>query len=449
MRTEIFTKESGIKEIAEPHLDEKKIIAGTFYSGFMDAHDTYNAITSASDGKIYYVLSSDKHNVAGRIYCYNPSNNTIKFLGDLSDICGEKDKNLIAQGKSHVEFFEIDKKLYFATHVGFYELIDGMDRLPVTPPKGYGLYPGGHILCYDLTTGFFDDLAVIPNGEGVVAMTTDCERKHIFLITWPTGHFMHYDIINNVLIDLGKITGNGEAGMPGNDFRTLCRSLVVNSSTGVVYFSSPEGDIFSFKPGDAAYAKLQGVDLRKDYFGKYDITKPGNMAYNWRKIFWHDEENVAYAVHGNSGYLIRINPVSKKVELIDRITSEPSKKSGMYDQFSYGYLGFVLGPDKKNIYYLTGGPIYIEGKRLEGEAEIAKGAARGEENLHLVTYNLATKTYQDHGPVFYENGDRPSYVNSITIGADGTIYTLARVKVNGKIVTDLVRIPNPFKVINK
>jgi hypothetical protein len=28
----------------------------------------------------------------------------------------------------------------------------------------------------------------------------------------------------------------------------------------------------------------------------------------------------------------------------------------MFDEFSYGYLGFTLGPDEQTIYYLTGGP---------------------------------------------------------------------------------------------
>jgi hypothetical protein len=90
------------------------------------------------------------------------------------------------------------------------------------------------------------------------------------------------------------------------------------------------------------------------------------MAYNWRKIFWYDKDEVAYGVHGNSGYLFRFSPDKKNVEIVERITSLSSRISGMYDQFSYGYLGFQLGPDKQTIYYLTGSPIYVNGKRLKG-----------------------------------------------------------------------------------
>jgi hypothetical protein len=73
------------------------------------------------------------------------------------------------------------------------------------------------------------------------------------------------------------------------------------------------------------------------------------------------------------------------------------------------------------------------------------GMAKGLENLHLVTYDIPTRAYQDHGAVFYPDGGRPTYVNSIAVTQDGTVYTLARVKENGHTRTDLVRITPPKK----
>ena len=426
-------------------LTKKPLVAKRYYSGFAKAHDTYNAISAASDGKIYYILSSDTFNVAGQMFVYDPETDTTTFLADLTDICGEKDKKAIAQGKSHVRFFERNGKLYFATHVGYYQLIDGMDRLPQEGPEGYNLYPGGHILSYDLTTGQFEDLTVVANGEGMVSMTMDRTRGHIYGITWPTGQFVHYNTEQNTLHNLGRISGNGEAGTPGADFRTLCRSLLVDPATGTAYFSTAEGDIFSYQPDTLTLQKLEDADLRLDYFGKYDPTRPGSMGYNWRKIFWYAPEEVAYGVHGNSGYLFRFNPSAPSVEIVERITSEPSQRSGMFDQFSYGYLGFQLGPDGETIYYLTGGPIYIDGKRVKGAEQIAKGAAKGLENLHLVTYHIPTHNYIDHGPIFYEDGTRPTYVNSIAVGANGDVYTMARFEHEGHEIQDLIKIPNPFE----
>ena len=73
------------------------------------------------------------------------------------------------------------------------------------------------------------------------------------------------------------------------------------------------------------------------------------------------------------------------------------------------------------------------------------GEAKGLEDLHLVTYNIETGKYTDNGAVFYENGQRPLYVNAIAVGNDGMVYTLPRITENGKTRSDLVAFPGPLK----
>jgi hypothetical protein len=306
------------------------------------------------------------------------------------------------------------------------------------------LYPGGHILSYDLKSGEFEDLAIAPDGEGLITMTMDTHRKHIYLISWPKGYFLDYDMAADKLYNMGLISANGEAGIPGEDYRVICRSMFVDPANGSVYYSTSTGEIMAYNPDSKSIHQVENVNMRLDYFGKYDPTRPGSMGYNWRRIVWYPEGEVAYGVHGNSGYLFRFDPREPKIEIVDRITSEPSQKSGMFDLFSYGYLGFELGPDKQTLYYLTGGPIYIEGKRVAGKEHIEMGAARGLENLHLVTYNIPGKKYTDHGPIFFGDGTRPTYVNSIAIGKYGNVYTLGRFDHKGKVIEDLVKIPDPF-----
>jgi len=414
-----------------------KLVARTYNSGFTIAHDTYNAISAASDGKIYYVLSSQSIDTGGQMYSFDPRTGRIHHCGDLTEACGEKGTKAIVQGKSHVRFVESNGKLYFATHVGYYSMVDGMEKMSI-PPAGYKAYPGGHILAYDMKTGKFDDLAVAPHQEGILTMSMDVKRGLIYCITWPTGYVFRYDMGKKELKEIGPLSGEGENGM-GKNFRTLCRSLAIDPGDGVVYATTSEGTIFRLKPGTDVLEPLE-EDMRKDYFGIYDPASAGSMGYNWRQTVWYPGDRSVYGVHGNSGYLFRLDPRSERLTVLDRITSEPSKRSGMFDQFSYGYLGFILGPDQHTLYYLTGGPVYVEGRRVKGKSSTAMGEAKGLEDLHLVTYDLLTGKCRDRGAVFYPDGQRPLYVNSIAVGQDGTVYTLARITENGVTRTDLVSI---------
>jgi hypothetical protein len=419
-----------------------RLTARTFDSGFALAHDTYNGMLCASDGRIYYVLSSESHETGGQMYSYNPADCKITHLGDLTEASGEKDARTIPLGKSHAIFVEAGGKLYFATHIGFYTIIDGMEKTGI-PPAGFKPYPCGHFLAYDMASGRFEDLAIEPHKEGIITMTMDPKRGRLYGISWPTGYFVTYDLATKALKDLGPVSLKGEDGK-GAEYRTLCRSMVVNPEDGSVYFSTGDGWIFRYRYESQTIEKIEGEDLKKDYFGVYDPTSAGHMGYNWRQAFWHAPERMIYGVHGNSGYLFRFDPAVPRVEVLERLTSLPSKRSGMYDQFSYGYLGFALGPDGHTIYYLTGGPIYEGGKRVEGMKSTAKGEAKGREDLHLVTYDIPSGTYADRGAIFYPNGDRPAYVNSIAIGRDGTVYTLARMTEKGRMRADLVAIPSPL-----
>ena len=420
-----------------------KITATVYNSGFEHSHDTYNGLSTASDGKVYYVLCSELMDVAGQMYSLDPKTGQTEHLGDLTEMAGEKDMKVVAQGKSHVDFYERDGKLYFSTHLGYYSIVNGME-MPGLPTGDYKPYRGGHLLVYDMETKKAESLGIAPGGEGILTMTMDTKRGLIYGLTWPSAYFFRYDLATKEMKNLGPFTGKAEA-TKGPEYRVICRSIAIDPEDGTAYLTNADGEIKKLKPGTDIPEIVEGEDMRKDYFGKYEVSTAGSMAYNWRQVFWYAPEKMIYGVHGNSGYLFRFDPAAPRLEVLDRITSEPSKLTGMFDQFSFGYLGFKPGPDGRTIYYLTGGPIYIDGKRVRGEDAIARGAARGLENLHLITYDIPTRKYQDHGPVFYPDGERPLYVNSIAIGDDGTVYTLARITENGKTRTDLISFPGPLK----
>ena len=95
--------------------------------------------------------------------------------------------------------------------------------------------------------------------------------------------------------------------------------IVLNNN---VYFTNAAGSILEYNPKNSKLQVYAKEALRKDYFGKYDETQPGSMAYHWRSVALH--KNTIYGVHGNSGYLFKLDLESKFVEIIRRISSKAS-----------------------------------------------------------------------------------------------------------------------------
>ena len=165
--------------------------------------------------------------------------------------------------------------------------------------------------------------------------------------------------------------------------------------------------------------------MKKDYFGLYDPTSAGHMGYNWRQTVWYPGDKTVYGVHGNSGYLFRFDPRAQRVAVIDRLAVRALKtqRDGS-TRLAIAISVLLLGLIKHTLYYLTGGPVYVDGHRVKGKSSTAMGEAKGLEDLHLITYDIAAGKYKDHGAIFYGNGQRPLYVNAIAVAKDGTVYTL-------------------------
>jgi len=398
------------------------LVAKWIPSGFADADDSYNGLTAASDGKIYYALCSHKLDVGAQMYSYDPASGKVSHLGDLTEAAGEKGRKAIPQGKVHVNFYELAGKLYFATHLGYYQEVAGKEMVG-TPPQGYLPYPGGHFLSYDMSTGKFENLATAPRGEGIITMTVDTRRKILYGLTWPSAHLLSYDLAKKQLRDLGPTAGMGESGA-GPAYHVVCRAMVVDPYGGVL-FSTSTGDIFRYGGQTPGLVKLQAASLKRDILGQWRPGQAGQMGYNWRQLVWDPAAQVYFGTHGSTGYLFSYDPRSERLDVIDRIDSEKSRRSGLYDSFSYGYLGLTMGPDGHTLYYLTGTPL-------------------GEE-IRFVTYDTRSGKYTDHGALALDDGSRPTWAQSIAVGHDKRIYVVSKIQKNGKLRTDLLSFADPLQ----
>jgi len=418
----------------------RKLAARSLDSGFALAHTTFNGMLAASDGKVYHVLCSESVDTGAQMYSYDPATDQIRHLGDLTEASGEKGLKAIPQGKSHVNFVESNGKLYFATHLGYYTSQNGLEK-PGVPPPGYQAYPGGHFLAYDMASGKFEKLADAPAGRGIIAMSMDTKRGRLYGLTWPNGEFLRFDLATRSLKDLGPTSQEGEAGT-GPTCRVLCRSLPVDPEDGSVYMTTADGDIWHYRYDTDSMEALQGVNLRKDYFGSFNSSPGLGMGYNWRQTFWYAPEKAIYALHGRSGYLFRFDPRTERVDVLERLTSAPSKLSGTNDSFAYGYLGFALGPDGRTVYYLTAGEV----RDSSGPAAGRGNRGRRAEDVRLVTYDIPTGTYMDRGAVLLEGGQRPNTVHSIAVTKNGDVFAVATFRRDGRPVADLIRIQAPVSL---
>ncbi len=391
--------------------------------------EAFNGMGVASDGTIYYVLSSAEYNIPGQMYSFNPKSGAITHIANLNDAVGQGNIKAVAQGKSHVNFVQDGDKLYFSTHLGYYNNAGGVERT-APAPNGYRPYPGGHFVAYDMRTGKFTNLATAPGGQGIISMNMDVERGRLYGITWPAGDFLRYDLKTKTLKDLGTLFHGGELGTLGSTYRAICRRIVIDPRDGSAYFTTGDGAIHRYDYAADKVGTVAGVSLKKDYFGSYNPSLHG-MAYNWRAAIWVPSEQAIYGVNGRSGYLFRFDPSARSVEVLARLTSEASKKTGMFDGMEYGYLGLVLGSDRHTLYYLTSAPL------AGGKKEPKKGEEQ-KEGTDLITYNTSDHKYVDHGQILLSNRKPVDPSQSLVMGLDGTLYTLSYLVEDGKSGIELI-----------
>ena len=134
--------------------------------------------------------------------------------------------------------------------------------------------------------------------------------------------------------DLGTFFHGGENGT-GAEYRTICRSMVIDPRDGASYFSTGEGTIHRLRLKSKAVKTVAPETtcakilrhLRPGVPRPYGIQLASGLLERRRQPNLRRPREL--------GYLFRFDPSLERVEVLDRITSSPSKLSGMYDAFSF------------------------------------------------------------------------------------------------------------------
>jgi hypothetical protein len=409
-------------------------------SGFERSDSNFYSLTIASDRRVYYTLSSHKIDAGARSYRYDPTTDEVKLICDLTEAAGEAGQSTktIPQGKSHSPYYELDGKLYFATHFGYFATTAQREH-PAPVPPGYKPYPGGHILCLDMATGKTRDLGKAPPEQGIITLNMDARRGRLYGLTWPNGLFLVFDIATGRMRNLGPVCRGGEVGA-GDQYFCLVRSFAVDPRDGMVYFTTADGAIQRYNPDADRVEPYAAANLQRDIFGKWDCHHPGHQGYNWRDILWHEESQAFYGVHPSSAWLFRFDPRAGKVELIERIGADDLRRSGHCQPYHYGYLTLQLGPDRRTLYYLTSTfgaqaadgsvepaahlvpPSFHSVDGGQGEVALPDGR-RIIQTTHLTTYDLAAGRYADHGAIRLEDGRYPRMCQCHAVHPAGRCFT--------------------------
>ena len=387
------------------------IEADLFQPDFLVGDSNYQALTATSDGTIHFVVNTHNSNYGCRYYRFDPKTETMTLAGKLDEILGEPAETHIPQGKVHTPLIEHKGKVWFATHTSFYR-----GDLPELDSGAKMPYGGGHFMNYDLQTEQFTDLAAVLPGEGIITMAMDKRNEILYGLTWPSGILVSYEIGRKQLRCWGAVQGRGEWGCHPSEWDRICRTLGVAPS-GEVYGSTMDGGIWKYDPWQPARVSyIEGLDLsRASLSQSAEETMKGDFQNNWRAIAWNPATESFWGILWETTVLFEFVPSANYIRSVAEL--RPEAYRGMPRNPEISQLGFMLGPNN-TIFYLAHGPAV----QIESRPAVQSG-------LYLITYDIDKGALVNHGPIFSRDQRRVFFAESIAIGLDDHIYTVAWVEV--------------------
>ena len=105
-------------------------------------------------------------------------------------------------------------------------------------------------------------------------------------------------------------------------------------------------EISGINPLELFGANEVKLKLIKSFFPKLKVVARGaNLKVLGEKVLLSEFSEAITATSKAGAAPAMVTVAAARLQLLERLTSDPSRSFGMGDQFSYGYLGFAVGPD--------------------------------------------------------------------------------------------------------
>ncbi|MHB9132372.1 MAG: two-component regulator propeller domain-containing protein [Armatimonadota bacterium] len=246
----------------------------------------WSAMGVGSDGSIYMVVSSMCLNPC-RLVRLTPWNGQVEVVGVIQEICGETDPELVPQTKVHTQLIEDSRgRIWFGTDSDELYPADAHDWSAATGKYLKG-YTGGHLICYDPTTGQCQNHGVLfpkqqeyPQditecGLYYMTITKDPKRDVLYFMTGNKIFLGAYDMAAERLIDSQQLPiPYPFAPDPARDGCTgfyHCRDMKVGAD-GWLYTFTREGQVVRYSDLE------QRIELTGVWIPGVDRVGP-NMPY--------------------------------------------------------------------------------------------------------------------------------------------------------------------------
>lgn len=377
----------------------------------------WEGITVASDGNCYFGTSTHSRGHGAGFHKYNPKTKEHTVIAeDMTLICGEEDLKS-QQGKIHSPIVECDGWLYFTTHLSNYW------------PEGIELYPGAHVLGYELATGKFRDFGIVkPRYSIYSAINVDTDRKQLYVFVAPFqedlvkndgAHLYSIDIVSGAKKDLGQVTkGQGAASFwffvdnKGNCWFTLWKAHIE--------YDNDKGNLYCYSPDADKIITYENVLPKGEYIDGTPVTDErmlNSRAWTWLEPLPGSEKCLfTMGVTGGGDERLWIFDPSKNIDNGEAFKPIAYIGSTFFET--------ALGGDR--VYFIQYNDLEIQRTQVAETNRDKDPDIEGyDDYLHLRSVSIAPNSNRsiiDHGAIIDQEGRTPRMINSMTADDNGNVY---------------------------